>query len=288
MTPIPDAAPDLKHMNEPAPAAPATERVRRPHFGLSGKLLVLTLLFVMLDEVLIYVPSVANFRLNWLKDRLAAAHVAAMVLKAAPRDMVPQDLKQQILGEIGAKAVALKMDNTRHLLAVSDPLPSVPREFDMRHMSAYHAIVDAFGTLFSRGNDLMRVVGDAPMGGDFVELVMDEAPLRQAMLKFSVNILLLSIIISAITAALVYLALHYLFVRPMRRIGAAMVAFRADPEGGNRITWTSKRSDEIGVAERGLAATQAEIASMLHQKSHLVALGLAVSKINHDLRNLLA
>jgi signal transduction histidine kinase len=126
------------------------------------------------------------------------------------------------------------------------------------------------------------------MGGDFVELVMPEAPLRQAMLRFSVNILLLSIIISAITAALVYFSLHYLFVRPMRRIGAAMIAFRADPEGGNRITWTSTRRDEIGVAERGLAATQVEIASMLHQKSHLAALGLAVSKINHDLRNLLA
>jgi signal transduction histidine kinase len=108
------------------------------------------------------------------------------------------------------------------------------------------------------------------------------------MLRFSANILLLSIIISAITAALVYLSLHYLFVRPMRRIGAAMIAFRADPEGGNRITWKSTRRDEIGLAERGLAATQADIASMLHQKNHLAALGLAVSKINHDLRNLLS
>jgi signal transduction histidine kinase len=278
----------IQEMNESAPTAPATERARRLTFGLSGKLLVLTLLFVMIAEVLIYVPSIANFRLNWLKDRLAAAHVAALVLKAAPRDMVPQDLKQELLNEIGAKAVALKMDNTRHLLAASDPLPAVPREFDMRNLSAYQAIVDAFGTLLSRDNDLMRVVGPAPMGGDFVEVVMPETPLRQAMLRFSVNILLLSIIISAITAALVYLALHYLFVRPMRRIGAAMIAFRADPEGGNRITWTSTRRDEIGIAERGLAATQVEIASMLHQKSHLAALGLAVSKINHDLRNLLA
>jgi signal transduction histidine kinase len=274
-------------MNEHVPIA-ANERARRPYLGLSGKLLVLTLLFVMIAEVLIYVPSIANFRLNWLKDRLAAAHVAAMVLKAAPRDMVPQELKQEILGEIGAKAVALKMDNTRHLLAVSDPLPSVPVEFDMRNLSAYEAIVDAFGTLLSRDNDLMRVVGPAPMGGDFVEIVMDEAPLRKAMLRFSVNILLLSLIISAITAALVYLSLHYLFVRPMRRITASMTAFRADPESGSNVMRASSRHDEIGVAERGLAAMQADIASMLHQKSHLAALGLAVSKINHDLRNLLA
>jgi signal transduction histidine kinase len=274
-------------MNEHVPIA-ANERARRPYLGLSGKLLVLTLLFVMIAEVLIYVPSIANFRLNWLKDRLAAAHVAAMVLRTAPKDMVPQELKQEILGEIGAKAVALKMDNTRHLLAVSDPLPSAPREFDMRNVSAYEAIVDAFGTLLSRDNDLMRVVGPAPMGGDFVEIVMDEAPLRKAMLRWSVNILLLSIIISAIAAALVYLSLHYLFVRPMRRITASMTAFRADPESGSNVMRASSRHDEIGVAERGLAAMQADIASMLHQKSHLAALGLAVSKINHDLRNLLA
>ena len=46
--------------------------------------------------------------------------------------------------------------------------------------------------------------------------------------------------------------------------------------------------DEIGTAERELAAMQTELASMLHQKNRLAALGLAVSKINHDLRNLLA
>ena len=117
---------------------------------------------------------------------------------------------------------------------------------------------------------------------------MDEPPLRKAMLRYSVDILLLSLVISGITAALVYLALHYLFVRPMRRITANMIAFRADPENADRIIAPSARGDEIGTAERELAAMQSELASMLHQKNRLAALGLAVSKINHDLRNLLA
>ena len=134
----------------------------------------------------------------------------------------------------------------------------------------------------------MRVVGPAPMGGDFIELIMDEPPLRKAMLRYSVDILLISLLISGITAALVYLALHYMFVRPMRRITANMTAFRADPENADRIILPSERVDEIGVAERELATMQRELVSMLHQKSRLAALGLAVSKINHDLRNLLA
>src|SRR5919206_151451 len=90
------------------------------------------------------------------------------------------------------------------------------------------------------------------------------------------------------TAALVYLALHYMFVRPMRRITAEMVAFRQEPENPTRIVVASGRGDELGIAERELAAMQSDIASMLHQKNRLAALGLAVSKINHDLRNLLA
>ena len=51
----------------------------------------------MLAEILIYVPSIANFRLNWLNDRLAAAHTAALVLDAAPSGKVPESLAKQIL-----------------------------------------------------------------------------------------------------------------------------------------------------------------------------------------------
>jgi signal transduction histidine kinase len=130
-------------------------------------------------------------------------------------------------------------------------------------------------------------MGPAP-GGEYIELVMDEQPLRRAMLRYSVDILLLSLLISAITAALVYLALHYMFVRPMRRVTANMIAFRSDPENSDRVIAPSGRLDEIGTAERELATMQTELTSMLHQKNRLAGLGLAVSKINHDLRNLLA
>jgi signal transduction histidine kinase len=257
--------------------------------GLSGKLLFLTILFVMVAEILIYVPSIANFRLNWLNDRLAAAHTAAFVLDAAPSGMVPESLARQILKSIGAHAVAMKMGDKRRLLAAADVPSKIENDIDMRNVSWWRAISDAFEVLlFSEPNDVIRVVGPAPMGGDFLEIILDEAPLRKAMLAFSVNILLLSLAISGITAALVFFALHYLLVRPMWRITENMVAFRADPENHALIIAKSGRRDEIGTAEEELAAMQRELASMLHQKNRLAALGLAVSKINHDLRNLLA
>ena len=271
------------------PSAPSSPP-RTARVGLSGKLLVLTILFVMLAEILIYVPSVANFRLNWLTDRLAAAHTAALVLDAAPSGMVPESLAKQILSSIGARTVAMKMGNERRLLAAANVPSHIDQDVDMRSVTWWQAIIDAFDTLlFCQPGDVMRVVGPAPMAqGEFLEIVLDETPLRKAMLTFSVNILLLSLLISGITAALVYLALLYMLVRPMRRITENIVAFRADPENPARVINESGRADEVGTAEHALAAMQRELASMLHQQSRLAALGLAVSKINHDLRNLLA
>ena len=268
----------------PERATPASA----PRLGLSGKLLLLTIVFVMIAEVLIYLPSIANFRLNWLNDRLAAANTAALVLDAAPSGMVPESLARQLLDSVGARAVVMKMGNQRRLLANAEIPPAIDHDIDMRNVTAVSAIVDAFATLFGRGKDVMRVVGPAPRNGEFLEIVMNEAPLRSAMLRFSVNILLLSLVISGVTAALVYFALHYLLVRPMRRITQNMTAFRQDPENPDRVIPDSGRQDEIGVAQRELAAMQRELASMLQQKNRLAALGLAVSKINHDLRNLLA
>ena len=149
-------------------------------FGLSGKLLVLTVVFVMLAEVLIYVPSIANFRMTWLNDRLAAAHTAALVLDAAPSGMVPETLAKQILDSIGARAVAMKMGQQRRLLATSNLPSEVQQEVDVRDMGVWPAIEEAFRTLlFDKDNDIIRAIGPAPMGGEFVEIVIDGRPAAQ-------------------------------------------------------------------------------------------------------------
>src|SRR6185436_20754837 len=103
---------------------------RSPRFGLSGKLLLLTILFVMIAEVLIYVPSIANYRLNWLADRLAVARTVAIVLNANndPTEVpgqpekfkLPDNVVTQVLDNLGAKMVAVKTGNQRKLIAVND------------------------------------------------------------------------------------------------------------------------------------------------------------------------
>jgi signal transduction histidine kinase len=270
---------------DPPAAAPAPPpRIR---FGLSAKLLVLTVLFVMLAEICIYVPSIANFRLTWLTNKLGAAHTAALVFDAAPD--VPEQLSRQILDSIGARALAMKIGQQRRLLATTEMPSEVLQDVDIRDMRPMRAIVEAFGTLLvAKDTDLLRAVGPAPVGGQFVEIVIPEGPLRNAMWIYSRNIMVLSIAISAISAALVYFALHYLFVRPLYRITANMASFRADPEDKARILAPTSRHDEIGFVEHELAEMQRDLANTLLEKTRLANLGLAVSKINHDLRNLLS
>jgi signal transduction histidine kinase len=108
------------------------------------------------------------------------------------------------------------------------------------------------------------------------------------MLRYSVNIIWLSLLISVITAGLLYFSINRLFVRPMRRLTENMVAFSAAPEDGGRVIVPSGRGDEIGIAEEHLAAMQEALQDTLREQRHLADLGLAVSKINHDLRNMLA
>ncbi|MFN0265228.1 sensor histidine kinase [Tepidamorphus sp. 3E244] len=255
--------------------------------GLSAKLLGLTILFVMLSEVLIFVPSIANFRLNWLDDRLNQAKLAANVFDAAPDGMVPEDLQREILASLDGLTLALKHDGMRQLLAVSDMPANVDKDVDMSGYNVLPAIMEAIETLMAPPGRILRVTGDT-REGEMVELVIAEAPLRRAMFRYAANILTLSILISVVTAALVYLSLNALLVRPMRRLTRKMVAFSENPEDGRNIIRPSGRRDEVGIAERELEAMQRQIAGTLQQKNRLAALGLAVSKINHDLRNLLS
>jgi signal transduction histidine kinase len=269
-----------------AEAAPRENLPRR--LGLSGKLFLLTIPLVAIACMLIYVPAIANFRMNRLNDRLAAANTAALVLDAAPSGMVPDSLARQILTSIGARAVAIKMGQQRRLLASADLPAAIDHDIDMRTMTVWEAISGSFQMMLETGNQTIRVIGPAPGGAQFIETVVDEKPLRQSMYRFSRNLLLVGLGIGILTAGLVYVSLHFLFVRPMRRLTASMVGFHENPESAARIIAPSQRGDEIGVAERELSAMQRDLVSMLNQKSRLAALGLAVSKINHDLRNLLA
>lgn len=275
-------------------------RIRREwlRLGLPTKLLLLTTAFVMLAEILIFVPSIANYRLSWLNDRLTAARLASLAAEALPGGDVPQMLRSDLLRTAQVHAVAVRFEGRRRMVLPPERPMTVDAVFDLRRGEGQGMMTDLGSRLsligdamavFWNGGRTIRVLGDhGAVPTDFIEIVLPEAPLRDVMVRYGLNILWLSVVISLITAALVYVALSRLLVEPMMRITKSMVHFSQNPEDAGRIIVPSDRSDEVGTAERELAAMQRQLAQLLKQKNRLAQLGLAVSKINHDLRNMLA
>src|SRR6267378_3109245 len=257
--------------------------------SLSARLLVLTIFFVMLGEVLIFVPSVARFRMTYFENRLAAGHIATLSLEASEARPLDPSLTDKLLAQVGARGVALhRADGTVLRLESANP-PRPDATIDLTHPNILLAIRGSFRSLFGNDTRVLRVLGPSTTDStETVEVLLDEGPLRAEMWDFGIRILQLSIVISLVAAALVYVSLQWLLVRPMQRITASMMNFREDPEDASRMIAAGARRDEIGVAERELAVLQRTVRQALEQRARLAALGTAVTKINHDLRNILA
>ena len=264
-------------------------KLPRGLYGLSARLLVLTVAFVMLSEVLIYAPSIARFRVDWLQSRIAAGHLSTLALEATPDQMVSEELKMELLDHAGAYAVIIAKPGWLRLILAKDMPPKADATYDLREASFLRLIVDAFMTLGLGGDRTLRVIGASPRDRAIVvEVLLDEAPLRTAMIYYSNRILALSLVISFLTASLVFLSLQWLLVRPLRRLTENMIAFRDAPDDSSTMIVPSTRADEIGVAQRELAQMESALRGALRQQHRLAALGSAVTKINHDLRNILA
>lgn len=255
--------------------------------GLSVKLLLLTIFFVMLAEVLIYVPSIANFRNSWLQSRLATASVAASILSEV--NTVAPRLQEELLSTTGALAISLDYGDRRMLIAMKDQPQDIRFITRLDDLTPFQAIYESFLTLFHLEGADVRVIGSGRMGSvQQVDVVFPISILQRDMLAFSARILGLSLVISIITASLVYVSLRALFVRPLQRVIHSMEGFGSEPENPARIIVPSDRKDELGLVENRLSEMQQTLSKTLQQKQRLADLGLAVSKINHDLRNLLA
>ena len=254
--------------------------------SLSARLLLLTILFIMVAEVLIYVPSISRFWESYLQERLAAAHQASLAVLAAPTGRVPPSLATELLRHAKVRSIALKMEQASYLM-LGQPAP-VEGSFDLGAAMPWNLIANAADTLV-HGGRLLRVTGPSPADPAIgVEVTLDEARLYDAMLDYSWRILALSIVISLIAASLVFLALRWLFVRPLRRLTDDLVGFRQAPEDVSRTVAESARGDEIGVAQRAVRDMQMALRGALRQRSRLAAIGAAVSKISHDLKNILS
>ncbi|HEY4264900.1 MAG TPA: HAMP domain-containing sensor histidine kinase, partial [Micropepsaceae bacterium] len=258
-------------------------------YSLSGRLLLLTIMFVMLSVALIYFPSVARYHHQLLQDRIHSAQLVILPFTEAPGQQLSANLRKQLLERAGVDAVILRGGGQHELFLVGPDPPPIQAIYDGGETDLLDQIRDVVRALFAQPGRTIRIDAMTAIGeASSIVVVANEEPIRAALFVFSARVLALSIFVSALTSLLVFVSLYLILVRPMQRITAAMVDFRNNPEDPSRILHPSARRDEIGTAERELSSLQQELYGFLQQKTRLAGLGLAVAKIQHDLRNILS
>ena len=253
---------------------------------LSGRFLILTTVFVMLAEVMIFVPSIARFREDYLRERLERAQIASLALLAD--DMLEMELEAELLENAEVFNVVLRRDEVRQLMLAS-PIPQpISETFDLRDPGPMVLIRDALSRLVTPENELIRVIG-APVrdAGLLIEITMDTRALRMSMVDYGIRILILSAVISIFTAVLLFMAVRMLMVRPIKGVIGNMQRYAAAPEDARGIIRPNAGLQELREAEEALLTLQTQLTHALKQKERLAQLGGAVARVSHDLRNIL-
>ncbi|MCB1408997.1 MAG: HAMP domain-containing histidine kinase, partial [Rhodobacteraceae bacterium] len=255
---------------------------------LSGRFLLLMLLFVLLAEVLIFVPSVARFREDYLLTRLERAQIAALALLASD-GQISDKLAEELLNTAGVYNVVLRRDAVRELV-LSSPVPGpVTATYDLRNPPLPDLMQDGIGAMFVPDGAVIRLIGDPVQeAGLLIEVTMGAGPLRDATRDYALRLLWLSLVITLATAALLFLSVQTLIVTPIRRVVASMAAYAKAPEDARSIIAPNARVTELREAEEALQHMQEDLTQALRQKERLAQLGGAVARISHDLRNILS
>lgn len=257
---------------------------------LSRKLLLLTIGFVLLAELVLFIPSAALFRQDWLAERAQQAGLLSEALTGVPGYEASDMLTKRFMEDTDVIMMLAKRDGMTELVLGAPPAEfSEPmRLIDLRNSGRLPKFRDAFTDFFGPPTGHLRVLAASPVQGqEALELIIPREKLRAAMRKHFSNILWLSLVIAIITGLLIYWAMAFLIIRPIQSLAQDVTRFRENPQRVLGRQSSLKRSDEIGQLQREFYDMRQSLRASFRQRERLAGLGLAVAKINHDLRNVL-
>ena len=154
--------------------------------------------------------------------------------------------------------------------------------------SYFESMAATFHALFAAPGTVVKLSAPAQANEPAIEFAFDETTLVQSLKRVSYNFLTISLTIAAVVTCVLWAALWRMVLQPVRRLTSNIIAFGESPQDGSRVIAPSGRGNEIGRAEAALAVMQGSLAHELAQGKRLAELGMAVARINHDLRNTLS
>lgn len=255
---------------------------------LSGKLLAMTIVFVMLAEVVIFIPSMAMFRQGWLTERAEAAGLLTLAIEGVPNYEGGEMLARQFMKDTDVTMVAQKREGMSQLVLGMPPNSTTIIKADLREHRRLPLFRESFRDFFGNDEGYIRILSEPTVQGvDALEVLVPRRALKAALMDYCQRVLLWSLAISILTGLMIYWTLSRMIVRPIQRLADGLSAFREDPRKRLNPVKPNYRQDEIGQLEREFVDMKDGVRAALGQQERLATLGMAMAKINHDLRNVL-
>ncbi len=242
----------------------------------------------MAAEILIFIPSAAMFRQTWLTERAEAAGLLTLAIEGVQDYEGGEMLSNQFMQDTNVTMVAQKRDGMSQLVLGMPPSSTRIIVADLRHERRLPLFRESFRDFFAKGDAYIRILSDPTVDGvDALEVLVPQMDLKNAMLDYCKRVLLWSLAISLLTGIMIYAALSRIIARPIRKLARGLAKFRQDPRKRTKLEEPQIRRDEIGQLEREFFDMKSGVRTALQQQEHLATLGMAMAKINHDLRNVL-
>ena len=258
------------------------------HLGLTGRIVLLTVIPALIIVLVLYfVFSITMIQAHQFRFRyIAKAMHIARIVNEAPNNFIAPDIQSDLLDLANFKAVIVNDGKSRIVLTQSDKFLNISEVLDLRTANWSSRVLSAIQTLAFKKSEVIKVIGAVP-NAESVEVILDRKFIRLAMLRYTRQFVQLMFVILALVSIGGYVTLRFILVRPLQRMTQNMASFGHRPEDVSLIWQPSERVDEIGLAEHALADMETSLSAELHQKRRMAELGQSVSKINHELRNLL-
>ena len=225
-------------------------------FGLAGRVLAVTLTFVLIAMALFYITRLTAYRETWLHNKIASAQTVVEAFDAGGPIPPPEDLSRRILNSVGLKSVAVVTPAGRRELALPGATPATAEAISADDSSFFEGVGATFRALFTAPGTIVKVGSSTPPDEAAIEVTFDETPLIDALWRVSHNFLNISLTIAAVVTCVLWAALWSMVLRPVRRLTSNIIAFGESPQDASRVIAPSERRNEIGRAEAALAVMQ--------------------------------
>jgi signal transduction histidine kinase len=268
------------------------------HWGprsLSARVFWLTVAIILLVDLFVMMPGMAREWQICLKGKVSQAELAVSLATGASgqnANVLANPQTRNVLSALsGTVAITLIGNGVQiALLPDNEKLQEDPT-VDLDHAGLWNSAWQADRDVLGLCAPYVPVTASFPLKSyTRIDVVLKQAPMAARIRGYAIEMIAFSVGLALITGSLVYVALDRLLVKPMRIMTASIVAFGRDPEYArlSGLKWlSSKGDDEVSRAARELVIMQDELRTALWRNAQLAALGTAVAKISHDLRNIL-